>query len=127
MPTLPQLLDLVVTKLQVFPLSKRVKIIETEVFTKNRFFCKVRPNLSQGLSLQVRIYYNRGHYDYAYQLFSTIPLLRWDNKEDAPDLDNFPHHHHNIEGDIVTSALCGIPEQDLPRVLQQIGDYVQSS
>lgn len=127
MPTLPELLDQIVTTLQVFPLTTRVRIVETEVFAANRFFCKVRAELSHGLSFQARIYYNRGHYDYAYQLFSNVPLLRWDNKEDAPGLDNFPHHHHNAACDVVASPLCGSPESDLPVVLQYIASYVQEN
>ncbi len=126
MPTLPELLDQIVTPLQVFPLTTRVGIVETEVFAENRFFCKVRAEFSHGLSFQARVYYNRGHYDYAYQLFRNAPLLRWDNKEDAPGLDNFPHHHHNAACDVIASPLQGIPELDLPVVLQQVMDYVQN-
>ena len=31
--------------------------------------------------MQVRIYYNQGHIDYACQLFVDVPILRLDNKE----------------------------------------------
>lgn len=125
MPTLPELLDQVITALQVFPVLTRVRVVETEVYAGNRFFCKVRADLSNALSFQVRIYYNRGHYDYAYQLFSVVPLLRWDNKEDILVLDNFPHHHHDASGDVIASPLCGIPKLDLPMVLQQVLNYIQ--
>lgn len=67
--------------LQTHPLCERVDVVETMTFAPDQFFFKVRAVLSEAHTLQVRIYYNRGHLDYAYQLFTDVPLLRWDNAE----------------------------------------------
>lgn len=93
--SLVSLLNLVMTEIQASPLCRKVAIAETKEFSADQFFFKVRVEVTKAISLQVRMYYNRGHLDYSYQLFSDVPLLRWDNKEDFPDLANFPHHHHD--------------------------------
>lgn len=75
--------------------------------------------------LQVRVYHNRGHVDYAYQLFADAPLLRWDNKEEFPHLVTYPHHHHDERGDIKPSPLTGNPVKDIEVVLQEIVAFLQ--
>lgn len=127
MISLPTLLSLITTLLQESPLCQAVSVVETQQFSAEQFFCKVRADLEQRLELQVRIYYNRGHCDYSYQLFRDVPIMRWDNKEDCPGLANFPHHHHTLDGKIVSSPLSGEPEQDLPVVLQAITAFVEAT
>lgn len=127
MISLPALLSLITTRLQESPLCQTASVIETHQFSAEQFFCKVRADLKQGLKLQVRVYYNRGHYDYSYQLFRDAPIMRWDNKEDCPGLPNFPHYHHTPDGMIVSSPLSGKPERDLPIVLQAISEFVETS
>ena len=127
MSSLPTLLNLVVTTLQTYPHCTSVAIVETKEFSEEQFFLKVRASLSGGMSFQVRVYYNRGHHDYAYQLFADAPIWRWDNKEDCPGLENFPHHQHRPRGGIVSSTLCGDPAIDLPEVLKAIGKFLESN
>ena len=123
MTSLPTLLGLITTRLQGSPLCQAVSVVETQEFSAEQFFCKVRADLKQGLKLQVRVYCSRGHYDYSYQLFRDAPIMRLDNKEDCASLPNFPHHHHTPDGSIVSSPLSGEPEQDLPVVLQAIAAF----
>ncbi len=81
----------------------------------------------QDYNLQARIYYNRGHIDYAYQLFTNAPVLRWDNKEEFKSLENYPHHFHNFAGDIVSSPLIGDPYKDIQLVLQEVDKFISST
>jgi len=121
MNTLADLLNLVVSTLQNFPHSKVVRVVETEDFSQRRFAFKVRAELVSGATLQVRLYYNQGHIDYAYQLVqNNQPVLRWDNKEHFPGISSYPHHFHTPTGKIETSPLTGDLAQDLPFVLNNL-------
>ena len=118
--TLQSLLDLVVTTLRGDLRCESIAEVETQVFSEEKFFVKVRAQVREELFFQVRIYYNQGHYDYSYQLFADRPLTRWDNKEDCPGLENFPHHRHLPDATIVASSLRGDPVVDLPIVVQAL-------
>ena len=72
-----------------------------------------------------RIYYNRGHVDYAYQLFTNVPLLRWDNKEEFRRMATYPHHHHDAQGHVHPSPLTGEPLQDIGVVLQEVTAFLE--
>ncbi len=86
MTSLPSLLGALMAILQSNPLCTRVTVVETKVFSPDQFFFKVRAERPEEHKLQARLYSNRGHLDYAYQLFSDVPLLRWDNKRESPNL-----------------------------------------
>ena len=120
MISLPTLLGHCMAILQAFPFCQQSEVVETRAFSSDQFFFKIRAELTGGYHFQVRIYYNRGHVDYAYQLFTDIPLLRWDNKEEFPHLATYPHHHHDRYGHVNKSQLTGDPVGDLEIVLQQL-------
>jgi len=122
--SLVSLLSLVMAEIQARPLCRKVAIAETKEFSADQFFFKIRVEVTKAISLQVRIYYNRGHLDYSYQLFSDVPLLRWDNKEDFPNLATFPHHHHDDQGRVRSSTLVGDPSEDIPKVLREIERFL---
>ncbi|HKZ71322.1 MAG TPA: DUF6516 family protein [Anaerolineales bacterium] len=130
MNTLPSLSSWITTQLQAWSLASNVRITETDAFSEDQFSIKLRAQLTEPYQLQVRFYFNRGHLDYAYQLFTDVPLLRWDNKEDAGDVATAPHHFHNEEGNIRESPLNGDPAHDWPLVrvaLEQfLSDWTQS-
>ncbi|MFQ5706205.1 MAG: DUF6516 family protein [bacterium] len=96
------------------------KIIETTYFSQEQFSLKIRTNLVPSSALQTRIYFNHGHFDYSYQLFSDSPLCRWDNAQHFPELTSFPHHYHNVDGKVLESPLKGRPVEDLRRVLAEL-------
>jgi len=77
--SLPSLLGNVLAILQSHPACKKIIGIETKEFSPDQFYFKIRAALSGTLKLQVRLYCNRGHIDYAYQVFADFPLCRWDN------------------------------------------------
>jgi hypothetical protein len=125
--TLQSLLDLVVTTLRTDLRCESIVDVETHEFSGDQFSIKVRAQVQEGHFFQVYIYYNRGHYDYSYQLFADRPLTRWDNKEDCPGLENFPHHRHLPDATIVASSLRGDPAADLPIVIQEIQESVSAN
>ena len=122
--SLASLLAQVMTALQVSGLFQRVWVVQTDIFAADQFTFKVRAVVSTEYTFQVRIYYNRGHCDYAYQLFRDVPILRWDNKEHFADLPTYPHHYHNEHGLPEPSPLQGDPEKDLPIVLAQLEQFL---
>ena len=83
--------------LQSHPICEQASVVETKVFSADQFFLKLMAKLTGENKLQARIYYNQGHIDYAYQLFTDLPILRWDNKEEFRHLETYPHHHHHDE------------------------------
>jgi len=124
--SLASLLGALMTILQAHPVCKRVRVVETKEFSPDRFFFKVRATLiKKDAQLQVRIYYNRGHVDYAYQLFTDVPLLRWDNKEEFRHLATYPHHHHDAQGYVWPSPLEGEPLRDIGIVLQKVAAFLE--
>lgn len=120
MSTLADLLNYVVTTPQNYSSCKVVRVVETENFSQQRFALKVRAELVNEITLQVRLYYNQGHIDYAYQLVqNSLPVLRWDNKEHFPEISSFPHHFHT-KGQVEPSKLIGDLPHDLPLVLRHL-------
>jgi hypothetical protein len=100
-----------------------VNVVEIKTFSPDQFFFKIRALLREEHRFQVRVYYNRGHMDYAYQLFTDVPLLRWDNKEEFRHLETYPHHH-DVEGRVHPSPLTGEPVQDIEIVLQAVAAFL---
>jgi hypothetical protein len=124
--SLASLLGVLMTILQAYPMCKRVRVIETKEFSPDQFFFKIRAVLlKEDAQLQVRIYYNRGHIDYAYQLFTDEPLVRWDNKEEFRHLASYPHHYHDAQGHVQPSPLAGEPVQDIEIVLQEVTAFLE--
>lgn len=120
MTTLPGLLGKVMALVQAHSLCQQAEIVETKAFSPEQFFFKIRAELTGEYHFQVRIYCNHDHIDYAYQLFTDVPLLRWDNKEEFPHLESYPHHHHTRDGTVTVSPLRGKPVEDVNIVLQQL-------
>ena len=89
MTSLPSLLGALSAALQAHPLCKRVTEIETREFAADQFIFKIRAEFTHKTRFQTRIYFNRGHIDYAYQLFADLPLLRWDNKEEFRFIETY--------------------------------------
>jgi hypothetical protein len=110
--------------LQSHPICERAAVVETKMFSPEQFFFKVRAELVKGNKFQVRIYYNREHIDYAYQLFTDVPLLRWDNKEEFSHLGTYPHHYHDEQGNVKPSLLTGDPVKDVEIVLQEVTAFL---
>ena len=124
MISLPSLLGALMAILQAHPLCSNVRVIETQEFSPKQFFFKIRANLPEKYKLQVRLYFNQDHIDYAYQLFSDVPLLRWDNKEEFDYLESYPYHYHDELGNVKASPLQGDPVKDIELVLQEVSAFL---
>jgi hypothetical protein len=95
--------------------------LETRQFSESQFAFKIRADLVSGGILQVYLYRNGEHTDYAYQLFrGDRPVVRWDNKEHFSSLSSHPHHFHSASGKVEISPLTGDPTHDLPIVLSSL-------
>ena len=127
MTSLASLLGNLIAVLQVHPLCERASVVETKTFSSDQFFIKIRADFTDEYKFQTRIYYNRGHIDYAYQLFTYAPLLRWDNKEEFAHLETYPHHHHDHLGNIEPSPLIGDPVKDIEIVLSEVSEFISST
>jgi hypothetical protein len=115
-------LSFLVSTLQRAPLCQQVRILEVNTFSARQFALKVRAEFANGQILQIRLYCNQNHTDYAYQIMQDgRPWQRWDNKEHFPNLPSYPHHCHLPDGRVVESPLTGQPEQDLLMVLSLLG------
>ena len=110
--------------LQSHPICEQAIVVETKVFSSDQLFLKVRADLTGENKFQARIYYNQGHIDYAYQLFTDLPLLRWDNKEGFPRFETYPHHHHDEQGNVKPSPLTGDPVRDIEIVLHDVSKFL---
>lgn len=115
---LAELRALIEDILRANSMCQNVTVLEAVEYSLSQFRIRIRANLVGGLKFQVHFYCNQSHVDYAYQVFGHFPLVRWDNKEEHPHIKTYPHHHHNLDDDVVDSALVGNPEIDLPRVLE---------
>ncbi len=121
MNTLADLLNLVVSTLQTSLLCRDVRVLETLQFSESQFALKVRADLKSGDMLQVRLYCNGEHTDYAYQLLhGDEAMVRWDNKEHFPSIASYPHHFHNASNEMESSPLSGEPTHDLAIVLSHL-------
>lgn len=75
--SLADTLNIVVTLLEQWPLGRMARMQEIRQFAIHQFAFKVRIELVGGSTLQVRLYCNNEHIDYAYQLFeSATPIIR---------------------------------------------------
>ncbi len=121
MNTLADLLNFVVSTLENSHYIKGVRVVEVDDFSQEQFIFKVRAKLGNKKTLQVRIYYNHGHLDYAYQLIeNSQPVLRWDNKEHFPEISSYPHHFHTPVEKVESSSLSGDLEHDFPIILNYL-------
>ena len=87
--------------------------------------CQVSTESARGnYQLQVWLHHEPTFRDYAYQLFSDRPLLRWDNAPHYPHVPTAPHHFHGEASRVSVSPLIGEPLVDLPYVLAEIEKWV---
>jgi hypothetical protein len=84
--------------------------------------CRLTLRSTQGeqYELQVWLHHESAFQDYAYQLHTARPLLRWDNAPHYPRISSAPHHFHDEDNQVSASSLGGNPLIDLPQVLDQV-------
>jgi len=121
---LPPTIDLL-DMLARWPEVSKPRLIEHEVDAGIVLMYKIRCDLPKSYSLQIRLRLRAGAIQYSYQLFTTNPVLRWDNAPHHPSLDNFPHHFHDDKDTKHPSGLSGDPLADIAIVLAEAINYVR--
>jgi hypothetical protein len=101
-------------------------VIRYDLTPAGRVELKVRCRIVGGYQLQVWLHEEPELLDYAYQLFSAHPILRWDNSPHYSELPGAPHHFHDSEGQVGGSSLTGDPIKDIRLVLSAVEEWLAS-
>jgi hypothetical protein len=123
---MPVRVDALIELLRGDPLVTTVRVAEYDETPSGSVELKLRCRLSHGCQLQVWLHSEGSSPDYAYQLFTAQPLLRWDNAPHYPDVTTAPHHFHDETGRVRPSPLAGEPLTDLPAVLRAIAQRLNA-
>lgn len=118
------LLDEILALLQSNSLVRDVRIINYDVTPHGKLEIKIRCRFFQNYQLQIWLHHEPAFKDYAYQLFSDHPILRWDNAPHYPDISTAPHHFHDEMGNVTQSELTGETLQDLLYVMTAIEEWL---
>ncbi len=94
----------------------------------NRSIYRIKCNLTpKKFNLSIKIIIVGPDTIYSYQLFSSEPLIRWDNAPHYPDVQSFPHHFHSGSEEVKESKLTGNIEKDIIIVLTHIKHYINEN
>ena len=119
-----KLVEQLVDRLRMHPLIKDVRLLNYDETPIGKLEVKLRCRLAKPFQLQIWLHHETTFQDYAYQLFTDRPLLRWDNAPHYPDLATAPHHFHNEQGEVLDSPLSGQLMTDLEVVLSAIETWL---
>lgn len=111
--------------LEQHALVKTTRVVNYDETPSGKLEVKIRCDLPKSHQLQVWIHTEPESLDYAYQLFTTVPLLRWDNAPHYEHLSTAPHHFHDERGKVYESLLTGNIKRDLKIVLSEISDWMK--
>lgn len=120
------LIDHLLALLQNHRLIRRVRVVQYDETPTGKVELKIRCRLPQDYQLQIWLHQEPAFQDYAYQLFTDQPILRWDNAPHYPAIATAPHHFHDEQGQVKESVLSGTPLHDLPQVLATIETWFAS-
>ena len=119
------LVDDIVELLETHALVKTTRVVHYDETPSGKLEVKIRCGLPKNHQLQVWIHVEPESLEYAYQLFTTVPLLRWDNAPHYGHLSSAPHHFHDEHGNVSDSPLTGNINRDLKFVLNEISNWVE--
>jgi hypothetical protein len=103
------------------------RVANYDVTPYGKLEIKVRCRFVQNFQLQMWLHHEPQLKDYAYQLFSDHPILRWDNAPHYPAIATAPHHFHDELGKVSDSELTGETLHDLQYVLAAIEEWVSQN
>lgn len=121
-----KIVDEILEILQDNDLIQSTRVVNYDETPSGRLETKLRSQLPKNHTLQIWVHIEPESLDYAYQLFTTVPLLRWDNSPHYGNLPNAPHHFHNANGKVSESPLTGNIKRDLKIVLKEIGKWMET-
>jgi len=117
----------VISHLKSNDLISSLRIVDIdEVFTRSvlRIRCNLLPSSHH---LDIKLIQTENETIYSYQLYTDHPIIRWDNAPHFPVIKTFPHHFHNIKGEVEASPLQGSVIEDLDNVLKIIKSILVSN
>ena len=120
------LVDNLLSILQGAALIKNTRIVSYDETPAGQLEVKIRCRLPESYQFQVWLHQEMTSLDYAYQLFTSIPLLRWDNAPHYPSMSTSPHHFHDEHNRVSESPLTGKPSIDLIWVLAEVETWLKS-
>jgi hypothetical protein len=120
------IIDELIRILQKHSAVKRVRVVNYDETPTGKLEVKIRCRLVRDYRMQVWLHHETGFQDYAYQLFTDHPILRWDNAPHYPHISTAPHHFHDENNKVSESPLKGKMQQDLKTVLSEIGKWLRS-
>lgn len=121
-----KLVEQLVDRLRMHPLIKDVRLLNYDETPIGKLEVKLRCRLAKPFQLQIWLHHETTFQDYAYQLFTDRPLLRWDNAPHYPDRATPPHPFHNEQGEVLDSPLSGQLMTDLEVVLSAIETWLSA-
>lgn len=121
-----KIVDDILEILQGNDLIQSTRVVNYDETPSGRLEAKLRSQLSKDCALQIWIHIEPESLDYSYQLFTTAPLLRWDNSPHYEHLATAPHHFHDENGNVSASPLTGNIKRDLKIVLKEIGKWMET-
>lgn len=74
-----KIVDDILELLEENELVQNTRVVNYDETPSGRLEAKLRSQLPKSHTLQIWIHIEPKSLDYAYQLFTTVPLLRWDN------------------------------------------------
>jgi hypothetical protein len=91
---------------------------------EKRGFYKLRCTLIPSkFKLDIKFIITEEEFLYAYQLYGTEAIARWDNEPHYPRLRNYPHHFHHSKK-VKPSNLSGDPKQDIKEIVAGIAELL---
>jgi hypothetical protein len=111
--------------LRSHPIVQSLRIVTLDETPSGRLELKVRCRLAPSpYQMQIWLHAEPAALDYAYQVFTDAPLLRWDNAPHYPNVPTAPHHFHDQTQQVGASPLQGDPRLDLPLVLNEVAAWL---
>lgn len=118
------LVDQLLRSLRVHPLVRDVRLLNYDETPMGKLEVKIRCRLRKNFQLQIWLHHEAAFQDYAYQLFTNRPILRWDNAPHYPNQTTAPHHFHDEDGAVLDSPLVGHLTDDLNLVLATVENWI---
>ncbi|MEW5827426.1 MAG: DUF6516 family protein [Chloroflexota bacterium] len=119
------LVDDILEILQQHALVKTTRVVHYDETPSGKLEVKIRCSLPKDHQLQIWIHIEPESFDYAYQLFTFAPLLRWDNAPHYGHLSSAPHHFHDENGNVSNSPLTGDVKKDLKIIFGEISQWIE--
>jgi len=114
------LVEQILSRLRAHEVVENVRLLNYDETPNGKLEVKIRCRLMKNFQLQIWLHHELAFQDYAYQLFTDRPILRWDNAPHYPNQATAPHHFHNEDGTVLDSPLSGNVAEDLQLVLSFI-------